>query len=125
MDNIWNIILKKRDIKDQYKYSYLDNESIENISRLTLLQLANRDMAIQIFSEVLNCEIWLCSNEEMEDQIKNDDPSTITYTVNEIINLINLHTNPDELRRVHETKETFRGSKVLDSKLKVNIDKKN
>jgi len=91
--------------------------NLEQITSMKLTELAKRDIAIQIFSEILDCEIWLCSNEAMEIQIKKDDPAAITYTIDEIMNLIKLNPDPEELKRIHNAKEVFVDSKIVDSRL--------
>lgn len=88
---------------------------IEQISQMLLEQFAKRNMALEIYSEILGCELWLCSNEKMANQIKNDDPNAIIYTVDEIMNLIKLKPNPEELRRIHDVKEGFKNSKIIES----------
>ena len=101
MNNIWHTILEKRRILDS-----------EKTSSLELSEFAKRDMAIEIDSERLGCRIWLCSNKEMSTQIRNDDPSAITYTVNEVLNLIKLNPSLKDLKRIHEAKEIFNSQLV-------------
>ncbi len=91
--------------------------SIEQISQMQLEKFAKRNMALDIYSEILGCTIWLCSNQEMVKQVKTDDPEAITYTVDEIMNLIRLTPDPEELRRIHNAKEVFVDSKIVDSRL--------
>ena len=109
MSNIWHDILAKREEPQSLE--------IEGVSRLTLFELSKRDIAIQVYSGFLNCIIWLCSNEEMAAQIKRDDPEAITYSVDEIMNLIKLNPDPDGLRRIHNAKEVFMNSKIVDCSL--------
>jgi len=100
------------------KNSIPDNKQIEEISQYTLVELSKRDLAIQVFSEILDCEIWLCSNEEMAKKVKTDDPEAVTYTVNELRHLLTLKVSPEEIKRIHDVKEIFDDSKIIASKLK-------
>lgn len=92
------------------------NFDVEGVSRLTLFELSKRNMAIEIYSEILNCNIWICSNEEMVTQVKKDDPKAVTYSVRELRELIRLHPHPKEIRRIHDTKIVFEGSKIVGEK---------
>jgi hypothetical protein len=68
-------------------------------------------MAIEIYSETLNCELWLCSDEEMGAQVRGT-ILTITYTVHEIIELIKLQPNSDEIIRINHAK-VFCNSRII------------
>ncbi|MGE5444252.1 MAG: hypothetical protein ACM3SR_06550 [Ignavibacteriales bacterium] len=83
-----------------------------DISLLRLSELAKRNIATKIYSEVLGCHIWLCGNEQMAAQL-----STV-YTANEMKRLMSLNPDPQGLRNIHIAKTIFPGSKVVDSKLK-------
>ena len=45
------------------------NLTLDQIPYLKFSELRRRNIAIQIFSEVLDCEVWLCSNEGMATQV--------------------------------------------------------
>lgn len=92
--------------------------NIEGISKMTLLELSRRNMAIEIYSEILNCDIWLCSNDEMAEKVKKDDADAICYTVREVMYLLKLKVSPKELQRIHHAKVVFKYSIVADSKPK-------
>jgi len=89
--------------------------TIENIPSFKLSDFAHLDCAIQVHSEILDSEIWLCSDSEMEKQLKQDDPTAITYTVKEILDLMKLNPSPEELRRIHYAKEVFHKSTIINS----------
>ncbi len=93
-----------------------------HILQLKLSELAKRDIAIRIYSEVLGCEIWLCGTEQMASQIKQDDPEAVIYTVGELRRLYRLNPDPESLRSIHNAKAIFPGSKVIDSRLKERSD---
>jgi hypothetical protein len=98
---------------------YNDSEiGKERILGLRLPELAKRNIALKIYSEVLGCEVWLSSNEQMASPVKGDDPVAVTYTVDELRNLYKLQPSPEELRAIHDTKDIFEGSEIVDSNLK-------
>lgn len=88
-----------------------------DISLLRLSELAKRNIAIRIYSEVLGCEIWICGNEQMAAQLMQDDPEVAVYTANELRRLMSLNPDPKGLMNIHIAKTIFPGSKIIDSKL--------
>jgi len=110
LGNIWSSILKKKDTSKE-------DQKGEDYSNLLLSEFAKRNIALPIYSEFLNCEVWLCSDSEMEKQIQSDDPEAITYTLDEVRDLIRLKPDPQELRKINDIKALFRGSKIISSKL--------
>jgi len=50
--------------------------------------------------------------------VKNDDPSAVTYTVTEVMQLLNLDPDSEKLRRIHAAKEVFNNSKIVNINLK-------
>lgn len=118
MSNIWNTILEKREVPEYDKYHSDEIDKKDDYSKLLLSEFGKRNIALQIYSEYLSCEVWLCSNTGMQKQIKNDDPKAITYTVDELRHLIKLNPNPDELRGIHYAKEIFHKSKIINSVLR-------
>ncbi|HEX3037279.1 MAG TPA: hypothetical protein VHT73_19515 [Thermodesulfobacteriota bacterium] len=91
--------------------------TLENITNVRLSELAKLDIALQIYSDVLGCEIWLCYNEAMATQVRKDDPGAVIYTIAEVKRLIFLNPDPDDIRRIHATKALFPGSKIINSRL--------
>jgi len=88
-----------------------------DIPLLTLSEFKDCDFALKIYSSVLNCHIWFCPDEQMVEERLEDDPAAITYTVDEIMNLTKLNPSPEQLRRIHDAKEVFTGSKLTDCNL--------
>jgi hypothetical protein len=110
-------------IKESQKTKQIERKQplpLEQIPYMTLLEFGKRYMALEIDSEILGCHIWLCSNEEMEAQVKKDEPGGLTFTVKELEALLRLNPTPEDIRRVHEAKSVFEGAKVIESKLKGN-----
>jgi len=91
--------------------------TLESIHLLTLSEFKNSEFAVKVFSSVLNCHVWFCPDEQMVEEILEDDPTSTTYTVDEIMNLIKLKPDPEQLRRIHDAKEVFTGSKLTDCNL--------
>jgi len=111
---IWEEILRQ-EIQPRKESRNQDiNIELEQIPYMKLSEFAKRNIALRIYSEFLNCEIWFCSNRKMEKQIKNDDSKATIYSVDEIKHLIKLNPNPDGLRRIHAAKEVFSNSKLIE-----------
>jgi len=91
--------------------------SVECILGITLAEFARRDIAVEIYSDFLQCNLWLCSNTEMATQMKRDDPQATTYTLDELREIIYLRPKPEELNVIHDAKLVFPNSKIIDSKL--------
>lgn len=117
MGNIWNTILEKREAS----YSPRHPSKNDDYASLELSGFAKRNMAIEIYSEILDSNVWFCSNNEMALQIKNDDPKAITYTANELMELIKLQPNADEIIRINSAKKLFANSRIIDAKLKKEV----
>ncbi len=90
--------------------------TVESIPSIKLSDFANLDCAIKIHSKVLNAEVWLCSDNEMEKQINNEEPWITTYTVSEIMELIKLNPSSEDVIRIHSVKEVFNHSKIINGK---------
>ena len=88
---------------------------IDQTLSMRLSQFAYRNLAVKIYSEILGCELWLCSNVEMASQVKQDDPEAITYTIDEMRELIRRNPTPEDLKLIHNVKSIFEGSKIVNS----------
>lgn len=104
-------------LKDEEKQAR-SATGIDPVLLMRLSELAKREMAIRIRSEVLGCDVWLCSNARIALQVRGDDPDAITYTVAEMRQLIKLNPSPEDLKNMHNAKAVFPGSRIVDSKLK-------
>ena len=89
--------------------------TLDQVSLWTLSQLAKRNMAIEIYSEILDREVWLCSNELMVLQVKEDYPDAVTYTVDEMRELIRLNPTPEDIKRIYDAKSVLERSRIVDS----------
>ena len=88
--------------------------NLERILSMRLSEFAKRNMAIEIYSEVLGRSFWLCFNELMALQVKEDYPDTVTYTVDEMRELIRLNPNTESLRSIHNVKSVFGNSRLIE-----------
>ena len=82
----------------------------KEVEKLKLSEFERRDIAVEIYSEVLGCTVWLCSNQEMAAQVKKDDPEAITYTTHELRELVKLNPGSEDLKKIHDAKRVFPGS---------------
>jgi hypothetical protein len=85
-----------------------------DISLLRLSELARRNIAIKIYSDILGCEFWLCSNADMVAQVKQDDPGAAIYTVDEMRKLIRLNPDRESLTGIHNIKSVFENSRLIE-----------
>jgi len=74
-----------------------------------VIDFKTRNLAVRIRSEVLGEDIWLASNEQVRDHLKAE--GVAVYLADEILHLKGL--SPEALRRIHEVKKVFEGSRVV------------
>jgi len=86
--------------------------TVECIPGITHAEFAKRDLAVEIYSDFLQCNIWLCSNDEIATQLKRDAPGQVCYTLDEIKSLLTLNPSPESLKKIHEAKIVFPNSKL-------------
>jgi len=99
---------------EQQKKEYLPL-TVENLPTITFGEFARRNIAVEIYSEFLGSNLWLCSNSEMATQLMNDAPAQVCYTLDEIKNLLTLNPSPDCIKKIHEAKTSFAGSIIKES----------
>jgi len=113
MSTVWNIILDKINKPEipnkEINLSENYTKNIIPISDLTLKEFSTRNLAIPIYSKILDEEIWFCSNENMVEKIKGDNPEAVCYTADELLEIIKLDLTKERLKKFHEVKKTFRG----------------
>jgi len=95
--------------KETYLYKVLDNNSLKNLS---IERFSRLNIGVEIYSEILNENIWFCSNEAMAKQILEDDPTAVCYTAEELQKLIELDPSKDFLKKIHDIKTVFNPSKL-------------
>ncbi len=117
-----SIIDRIRERQREGKKEPSSSLTLEQILRMRLSELAQRNIALRIYSEVLGCEIWMCSTTEMGNQLREDDPAAVIYIATELRNLCKLQPSPEDLRALHNTKTVFPGSKIVDTTLKKKSD---
>ncbi len=84
--------------------------TLEGIPGITLAEFARRNLAVEIYSELLRSTFWLCSNDQMFSQIEEDAPGSVCYTVDEMRELIDLDPSPVDLQKIQDAKITFTSS---------------
>lgn len=86
--------------------------SFESIPAMRLADFGSRDIAIEIYSEVLGCKLWLCSNDKMAEKIEKEAPGQVCYIAEELRHLISHRPSHESLRMIHEVKVTNSGSSI-------------
>jgi len=82
------------------------------VPEISLNEFARCNIALKIYSSVLNCHVWFCPDEQIVKQILEDDSTAITYTSSELKRLIELGPSKDFLKKIHDTKTVFNYSKL-------------
>lgn len=93
---------------------------VQDIPGLPLSKFAGRNLAFEIYSNVLKCNVWFCSNKDMVKQLKKDNPEALCYTTEELLNLIDLKVTNEELMRIHSAKSVFLNSTLKE--IEINRD---
>jgi len=108
MESIWDLLLK--DEKEEQEQSITSPVFYINLS---LSEIKKRDIAYQIYSEYVEDTFWICSNEKMVDQIKEDDPESVVYHIDEIVKINKLKPDIKSLKSIHEAKKEFPNSNMV------------
>jgi len=90
---------------------------VQDITDLPLSKFAGRNLAFEIYSNVLKCNIWFCSNKDMVKQLKKDNPEAICYTTEELRNLIDRKATNEELKQIYTAKSVFPNSTLKEIEL--------
>jgi len=104
----WDTILGAKTVVDKQN----QQELLLNLG-LPLSEFEKRDLAVEVYSDILQSTIWLCSNNSMVHQIKEDNPGATCYTVQELKKLIEMNPSPNDIKNVHEAKNVFSGSTII------------
>jgi len=111
-------LLKGRDIKQvEQKVKILEERLKEAISQLRFSEFSKLDISLEVDSDVLGCTIWFCPNEESASALKAENPKAVTYTADELLEILNLDPSHEDLNRIHCIKTIFKDSVVIDSTL--------
>ena len=118
MNTIWNEILGSN--LDNFDASKIPkNASKENKKSFNQSTFKERDLAFQVYSEVLKCKVWFCSNDAMAKQVMNDDPEAITYTADELTRLLKHNPTPEGLNSINNVKKVLKQSVIIESMKRV------
>lgn len=74
---------------------------------------AGANMAIKIYSEILQENLFFVSNERLKNQVKGD--GLVIYLPHELKNIIMLKLQPEDMKRLHFVKQVFRESVITDA----------
>ena len=107
--------LDKNVRKLEERVSGMEEILIQNIEQMRLSEIEKRDIAIEIYSDVLCSEIWLCSNEELSAQVQHEDSESVCYIVSELRELNRNCTSPEDLKIIHEAKRVFSNSRIIEA----------
>jgi hypothetical protein len=124
MESIWDQLLNdKQEDQLEEKYNTKNKEKLDEIidkntthfyTNLTLSEIKKRDIAFQIYSEYVDDTFWICSNDEMVEQMKIDDPESVVYHIDEIVRINKLKPDIKGLKSIHQVKKKFGNSKVVE-----------
>ncbi len=85
----------------------MDRErQIQRVESMTLEQLKQEDLAIRVYSRVLDEEFYICSNEAMKRAVEGE--GLVCYLPDELERLRGL--GPEDIKRVHTVKREFNGT---------------
>jgi len=121
-NNIYKEEVEKTELKDSSsEYLNFNNESSNEVVNydyfvnLSYSEIKKRHVAFQIYSEYVDDTFWICSNDEMVEQIKKDDPESVFYHIDEILRINKLKPDIKSLKSIHEAKKLFKNSKLITS----------
>jgi len=89
---------------------------VDEVCGISIDEFRKRNIAVEIYSQVLDEKIWFCSNTDMAKQIKGDDPEAVCYTTDELYELRELcllDPSDEMLKGVNNVKSVFEDSKVV------------
>jgi len=86
--------------------------TFDGIPSMSLAEFNKRNLALEIYSDILDCNIWLCSNDSMVKQIQSDNPGSVCYTAQELKKLIELNPRLDDIKNVNAAKQVFPKSSI-------------
>jgi len=117
MESIWDQLLADEKVKKNEDQKEVIKTHDFDIN-LSLSEIKKRDIAFQIYSEYVDDTFWICSNDEMVEQIKIDDPESVAYHIDEIVRINKLRPDIKGLKSIHNAKKYFKDSKVVETHLK-------
>ena len=97
------------------KVGKIKNRLLSELPDIDIKEFSKRNIAVEIYSDVLKSSVWLCSDNEMADQIQHDaSENVVCYVASELQKLIELNPRKDFLRKIHNTKTVFNYSKLIE-----------
>lgn len=89
----------------------LEKMNIRDIANMPLETFTKANMTVKVASEVLGEDILFVSNDEIAKGLK--DEGLVVYTAQELKAIVKLNPDPEALKRIHEVKQVFKGSEVI------------
>ncbi len=91
--------LEKFIANEKEKKNLSDNPNIttDYALKMRFSELAKSKTDSRVYSDVLQCEIWLCIDKEAAAQIEQDDPEAICYTLAEVKEILGRNPNLEDL----------------------------
>lgn len=89
---------------------------LEEAQMNQISEFEKRNLAILIPSEVLGCEYWLCSNQQVVDTTKKDASGAICYTADEVMKLFKGQLTTKNLQDIHLVKRMDNNCTILEIK---------
>lgn len=84
----------------------------EQVEGMTLEAFVKANLAVKVYSEVLGKKIYFVSNKRMKNLVK--DEGLVIYLPHELEHLIRLKPGPEELGMIHQIKEVFPESQIVE-----------
>jgi len=84
------------------------------VPEISLTEFARCNIALKIYSSVLNCHVWFCPDGQIIEEVLEDDPTAICYTAAELEKLIEIDPSKDFLKKIHDIKTVFNPSKLIE-----------
>jgi hypothetical protein len=84
---------------------------IEDVVNMPLDTFAKANLIVKVASKILGEDILFVSNDEIAKKLK--DEGFVVYTGQELKTIVRLNPDMEALKRIHEVKQVFSGSKVV------------
>lgn len=97
------------------KVGKIKKRLLSELPDIDIKEFSKRNIAVEIYSDVLKSSVWLCSDNEMADQIQHDaSENVVCYVASELQKLIELNPRKDFLKKIHDIKTVFNPSKLIE-----------
>lgn len=94
------------EIMKQHKAEIID-EVRQSVENMTLDEFADAGRAVKVFSEILEEDIYLCSDEDAQEMIQAE--GLVAYLPDELMAIHQARPGSEALKLIHEVKKSFNG----------------